>query len=389
MSRLTVLYVNHTARVSGGELSLLDLLRHVPERIRPVVACPPGELARRVTALGVRVVAIPETDLSLRLGLRSTTRGVVQMVRMAGAVRRAAARVGAGLIHANSLRAGLVAVAGGVRGGPPLLVHARDRLPDGRLTGLILRLIARRAQAIVGNSAFTVEPFLRAGGRATTTIVHSPVDLRRFRPVSMGLEDARRALGVEADTSLLAVVGQLTPWKAQDDAIRATAILAERIPEIVLLVVGSAKFTSADTRYDNVAYEARLHELVASLRVTENVRFLGERQDVEAILVAADLVLVPSWSEPFGRVVIEAMAMGTPVMATDRGGPTEIITPGIDGFLLRPRDPQRWADGAEELLRSPDLRARVGGSARKRAQAFSVERHADALLAVYEATAVS
>src|SRR5665811_2295147 len=127
----------------------------------------------------------------------------------------------------------------------------------------------------------------------------------------------RREAAVPAEATVLSVVAQLTPWKGQDDAVRALAGLVAAGQHAVLLLAGSAKFAGEGTQFDNVGFERRLHELAVELGVADRVRFLGERDDVPAILAASDLLLVPSWREAFGRIVVEGMAMGVAVVATE------------------------------------------------------------------------
>ncbi len=128
-----------------------------------------------------------------------------------------------------------------------------------------------------------------------------------------------------------------------------------------------------------------LHRLVAELGLERHVDFLGEREDVPAVLRALDLLLLPSWEEPFGRAVIEAMAMGTPVAATAVGGPAEIVRHGQDGLLLPPRDPESWAATLRPLAADPRLREKMGRCGRERAVAdFGVDVHVKRVAAVYE-----
>lgn len=99
---------------------------------------------------------------------------------------------------------------------------------------------------------------------------------------------------------------------------------------------------------------------------------------------ALDVLLLPSWEEPFGRAVIEAMAMEVPVIATNVGGPPEIIRDGREGFLLAPREPRAWADAIRSLTEIP-RRLQMGRAGRRRVeQAFTVERHVAAMLDLYE-----
>ena len=110
-----------------------------------------------------------------------------------------------------------------------------------------------------------------------------------------------------------------------------------------------------------------MEALVSELGLDDVVVFTGEREDVPEVLRAIDVLLVPSWEEPFGRTVIEAMAMEVPVLATSEGGPAESIREGVEGHLLPPRDPAAWVEPAARLLADPQLRAEMGRAGRVRA----------------------
>jgi phosphatidylinositol alpha-1,6-mannosyltransferase len=210
------------------------------------------------------------------------------------------------------------------------------------------------------------------------------VDLRRFNPAAVSRRDARAALGLPHDKLALGVVGQITPWKGHDDALRLVAALRREFPHVLLVIVGEPLFVGPHIRYDNRAFARRLQEMVKELSLEESVRFAGPRRDIPAVMRALDVLLAPSWLEPFGRVVVEAMAVGTPVIASDAGGPREIITDGVDGFLCPPRRPDLWVAPAGRLLRDAALRGRIGSAARKRASDFRLERHVVGVLEVHE-----
>jgi glycosyltransferase involved in cell wall biosynthesis len=380
---MRALYVNHTGRVSGGELSLLGLLAALPAGVEAAVACPEGELARRLRGLGVETLPIRGTDGSLRLHPVRTPRAVAEMGLAALQARRAAERFDADLVHANSIRAGLISVAATRAGGRPALVHVRDCLPPGRASALTLGAIGR-AEALIANSAHTRA---RLGpARRSAHVVHNGIDLSRFERVRLTPARARARLGLDGDGPVLAVVAQITPWKGQDDAIRIAAALCDRHPGLRLLLVGSTVFDNAATRHDNSAYLEGLRCLAAELGVADRVSFLGGRDDVPEVLAAVDLLLAPSWEEPFGRVIVEAMAAGVPVAATSAGGPAEIVVDGRTGLLLAPRQPGLWAAAIEELLGEPSRLAEMGRRGRVEARRrFGVERHAAGVLEVYRA----
>jgi glycosyltransferase involved in cell wall biosynthesis len=132
-----------------------------------------------------------------------------------------------------------------------------------------------------------------------------------------------------------------------------------------------------------MTYNTDLAELVNSLGLSDAVDFLGEREDIPEVLSALDLLLVPSWQEPFGRPVIEGMAMGRAVMATDVGGPAEVIDDGVDGRLLAPRSPDAWAAAAAELLADRDALAAMERAARASAARFDRGAYVERMLALY------
>lgn len=382
---MRILYANHTSRVSGAERSLLELLAGLPFDADPVVACPAGELADKVRWLAVPCVEVPEAVVSFRLHAWHTPRGITQIGAAAARLRKLAHDFAVDLVHANSIRSGLVAGLAASMGGPPVIVHVRDCMPPGHTADLVRRFLRSRVALVFANSQYTAENFSgRTTAPAPVQVVYNAVDLGRFDPDRIDRDAARQTLGLDPAASVLGVVSQITPWKAQDDALRIVSLLRRRGVDATLLVVGDAKFTVGSIRYDNEAFERSLRSLAQELDLDGHVRFLGERGDVPEILRSLDLVLVPSWEEPFGRILIEAMAMETPVVATAIGGPPEVIEDGEHGVLLQPRQPERWADEAAGLLRDPARRRRMGQKGRAAVAArFSREAHVEVVLDAY------
>lgn len=383
---MRVLYVNHTAQVSGAEEALCDLLAALPGDVEPFAAAPEGPLAERLRGLGIEVLPLAATDGSLKLHPVYTPRALGQLARAGAGIRRLTRRLRADAVHANSIRAGLSATLARAAGAPAPLVHVHDCLPPGRVSELTRRTIGRGAALVLANSEYTASRFATTGARAELRVVNYGVDVARFDPARVDRAGARGRLGLREDQVVLAVVGQLTPWKGQDHAIRLVARLAASQPRIHLALAGSAKFTSRATRFDNPSYVRDLHALADALGVRERVSFLGERDDVPDLLGAVDVALVPSWEEPFGRAVTEALAMAVPVVATDVGGPREIVVDGENGVLLPPADLDRWAEAVARLVADPGLRAKMGAHGRAHvAEAFSMRRYVGGVLAAYRA----
>lgn len=381
---MNVLYVNHTGVVSGGERSLLGLLGALPADVHALVASPRGGLSEELERLRVPTTAIVGTAGSLRLHPLHTPQALAELSVAALQVSRAARRHRAELVHANSIRAGIV-LAGARVSKAAKVVHVRDCLPPGPVSRATMRLIGASATTVIANSRYTADSVRALAPRARIEVVHNAVDLKRWDPARIDREPARDALGEAGRRGLLlGVVAQLSPWKGQDTAIEALRLLSAEGIDAHLLLIGSAKFVARATRFDNEAYVARLRTLIADAGLEDRVSWLGERQDVPELVRALDILLLPSWEEPFGRALIEAMALGVPVVSTNVGGPPEIVEDGREGFLLAPRDPAAWAASIRRIADSPTLASEMGDAGRlKVKQSFTVENQTAAMLAVY------
>jgi L-malate glycosyltransferase len=381
---LRVLYVNHTAIVSGSERSLLSLLAALPPDVDALLAAPAGPLAQAVEELGIPATPITGTAGSLRLHPLHTPRALADMSLAAGQVRVAARRHRAEVVHANSIRAGielgLACPAHAAR-----VVYVRDCLPPSRTTTVTMRLIARTAETVVANSAFTAESVRGAAPQARLEVVRPAIDTARFDPAPIDRDAVRERLGrAGARAVLLGVVAQLSPWKGQDTAIEALALLRKEGLDVHLLLIGSAKFVNRATRLDNKAYVARLHRLVTDAGLEDRVSWLGEQSDVRELVRALDILLLPSEEEPFARALLEAMSLEVPVLATNLGGPPELVREGCDGYLVPPRDPPAWARAVWRIIERPDRGRELGRAGRRRVlDDFNIEDHVEVMLAAY------
>jgi glycosyltransferase involved in cell wall biosynthesis len=381
---MRVLYVNHTAEVSGAERSLLSLLAALPDTVEARVGAPRGQLAGALAELGIPVTTITGTTGSLRLHPVHTPRALAEMGIAAVQVHRAARAHRAEVVHANSIRAGII-LALARRSPAATVVHVRDCLPPGAVASATMRLIEATATTIVANSGYTARSVTALAPSARVEVVYNPVDLARFDPERIDRLQARARLGEAGRRGLLlGVVAQLSPWKGQDTAIEALRLLCEQGIDAHLLLIGSAKFVDSATRFDNEGYVARLRELGADAGLEDRVSWLGEREDVPELVRALDILLLPSWEEPFGRALIEAMAMEVPVVATSVGGPAEIVEDGVQGLLAPPRDPSAWVQAIGRIAADRELGERMGRAGRRRVEdMFTVDRHVTRMLEVY------
>ena len=188
-------------------------------------------------------------------------------------------------------------------------------------------------------------------------IVPPGVDHRLFSPGDKGEARAALGLGLDDDSPLLLFVGRIQPLKGADVAVRTLAELAHEGASLVVVGGPSGPDGASELR--------RLHGLVDELGLHDRVRFVDPRphEELTSYYRAADVCLVPSRSESFGLVALEAAACGTPVVAAAVGGLATLVVPGITGFLVDGRDPASYAACVAKLLDDPELAALVGAQA--------------------------
>lgn len=181
----------------------------------------------------------------------------------------------------------------------------------------------------------------------------------------------RSALGLPSDGALIGIVGRLQHWKGMHVLIDALPAVRARHPHARVVIVGGPHEPEPD-------YPAQLRGQVARLGLDDAVLFAGYQPDVPRWMQAMDIVVHASDREPFGIVVVEAMALGKPVVAGAAGGPTEVITPGVDGLLAPFGDAPALASALLRYLDDPAFAARCGAAAAHRARDFSATRYAAA-----------
>ncbi len=318
-----------------------------------------------------------------------------QLCAFAAGLMRAAAHAPEGhydVIHSHYWLSGQVGFLAAERWSVPLVhtMHTMARVknthladddrpePPGREIGEAQ--VVEAADALVANTATEARELIElyAADPARVFVVPPGVDVDIFTPGPR--EAARAALGLDPQTPLLVFVGRIQPLKGPDVLIRAAARLRRESPEVGqrmrVAVLGGASGTGLD-------HPEGPRELAISLGIGDQVDFLPpvDRPTLAQWYRAADLVVVPSRSESFGLVAIEALACGTPVVAADVGGLPVAV--GAGGVLVQGHDPGVWAAVLAELLTDPARRERLGRAGKTHAQNFGWEATVDKLLDVY------
>ena len=365
--QLTVLYLDHCAQLSGGEIALARLVAALPATgVRCEVVLGEHGLLEEVlagSACTVQVVPLSGRSRHLR---RAAVKPGVALLKSLWDTAAYVARLASDLRHrppdlvvTNSLKAALYGGMAGRLARIPVVWHLRDRIaPD---------YLPRSAVALVRLAARVLPQGVIANSHATLATLRLPEDGRR-RPVTAVIGDplatpvSSPALG--EGPLVVGMVGRLAPWKGQDIFLRAFARAFPVGPERAL-VVGGALFGED-------AYAASLPPLASSLGLEGRVEFTGQVVDVSSLYSRMDILVHASTvAEPFGQVIVEGMAEGVPVVAAAAGGPTEIVTDGVDGILYPTADVGALGDVLRQLGGDGERRRSLSRAGRETARRFA------------------
>ena len=280
------------------------------------------------------------------------------------------------LIHAHSSKSGAVArLAKPLNSSVPVLYTPHGYAFAGYFEANLERRIYRSLERAMAPGARFVVAVCEAEGRLAASV--GPAD--RVRVVHNGIAGTSRESGPDpamqtlaAQGPLICALAQLRPGKGIETLIDALPPLLAKHPRVNVAIVGDGVLRPA------------LTDRARSLGVSRAVHFLGERPDPFAVFSAADIFVMTSWAESFPYVILEAMAAGLPIVASDVGGIAEAIEDGHTGMLVRARDPQSTAGALIALLDDPALGRRLGGRARETVtRRFTVARMIDGVSTVY------
>jgi glycosyltransferase involved in cell wall biosynthesis len=373
--RLRVVFVDHVARLSGGEIALMRLLTHFHNVNPHVILGEDGPLAERLQRLGVSVevlaIAASARDVrrdTVHAGGASPvalTQTLLYTARLAWRLRA----LRPDIVHTNSMKSGVYGSVAAKAAGIPVVWHVRDRIAEDYIprpaVRMVRTLIRYLADGVIANSAATLETLPPA--------VRGP--LSWVIPASVEVSAYPRAAGPRPTT--FGMLGRVAPWKGQDLFLRAFATAFPEGEERAV-VVGAAMFGEE-------GYERELSALAASLGIAERVDFRGFREDVWPELAELDVLVHASViPEPFGTVVLEGMAAGLAVIAPDEGGPATVIADGQTGRLFASRDMAALASAMRALRDDPQERERLGSAAQSAVADYHPDAIAGQLERVYE-----
>jgi len=272
-------------------------------------------------------------------------------------------RVRPEVVHTHTSKAGVVGRFAAWLARVPVVIHT----PHGHIfygyygtvTSAIIRLLERllakitdRIVTLTDRGAQEHVQYKIAGAEKFATI-HSGIDLIHFRSVQVNPAVKRKELGLPPEGPIIGTLGRLVPIKGQEWLLKAAPRVLAEFPQACFVIIGDGPMLG------------ELRQLTSQLGIGLRVVFLGAREDVPECLAALDLFVLPSLNEGMGRALLEAMAVGCPVVATCVGGIPDIVADGATGLLVPPRDDRALAEAILTLLRDRSRRAAYGEAARR------------------------
>jgi len=332
-----ILYLNHVSEMGGGSFSLFQLITHLDRgQYKPILLTQmPGSLSKMAAAEGI------ETYFLQMPGWRKVRYAFRKQLVTLPSLKRLVKKLKIDLIHCNAYRLNSYGVLISKCIHVPCITHVRwfNRKDHIRKFNL------SKTDLLITVSDYIASFF--SGSRAKVRTIYNGIEISKFLKNKDSRKKIRNEFKIAENAILIGMVAALTPTKGHKDFIKAAALVKKILPNAEFLAVGGPILEKQLSINDLKQYARQVG--------ADNVLFAGNREDVADIYSALDYFVLPSHIEPFGRVIIEAMASKVPVIATKCGGPEEIITDRKNGLLIPVKSPDAIAEKIVELAENPGL----------------------------------
>lgn len=279
------------------------------------------------------------------------------------------------LIYANTTKAAVYGVIAKIFSGKKLIWHIRDNIESNLLYKTLIYL---------SDTLITVSSFIEGqvkDRKKNTQVITGGIDCQVWDPDLIEEKTLRESLGIREDELILAQIGQITKWKNHHHFIKVAKHLSQQFTNIHFVIIGD------DLSNREEAYHTELKELCNKLANVCSIHLLGYTENIRTIISQIDILIHPAINEPFGRVILESMAMKKPVIAYNCGGVKEIIRHDITGYLIEPNDYKTMTSMASHLIADTSLREKFGVNGRNRAVSkFKMEHYVQSIEATIDST---
>ncbi|HUT31187.1 MAG TPA: glycosyltransferase family 4 protein [Sedimentisphaerales bacterium] len=366
-----ILLVNLEGRTAGAEKSLLLLVKHLKSDFVLTAACPTdSSLSDALREMGIDCYVLPAPPRRYR-----SLWSLAYWLRTAWRIGRIALNAKADIIHANSFKAAAASCPAALLTGRKLIMHARDL----SRRGFLFRFCTRHCAKIIAVSRAVKDNLAEQGTQADKVeVVYNGVDDSSAETVASDNTTPGSQHG-DNDEFIFAQVGQLAPWKNHTLFLKAAACVAEALPDARFLLIGDDLFGRDST------YRTSLLAQIKDSGIPERVTLTGWQQNMQRVWPRIGCLVHTAEAEPFGRVIIEAMAHKVPVIAADAGGPREIINGAKTGILVAAGDIEALTEAMLHMARHRESAQELAEAGyRHVASNFTADKTAAQIGEIYE-----
>lgn len=356
MNKKVLAISNQSNLLGGGEYSFIDLLTRLPNSWQAIVTVPgAGEVRSKLNGTGVSTRTIPLSQIRPWYAKN--------MMYTLTAYRKLCGEFKPDLIYANGSRAAFYAGIIGSLLKIPVVWHCRVSESD----SLFDQVLCKMCQKIITNSHATANRF-KSKYQKKIRVIYNGIDIDWLNRNSQPKPQL-----IEAEWKIVVTVARVSKLKRHDVVLSAFETVAKTDPKVHLICVGEKD------SHDPEWWDTMLQKTAQS-RFSGRIHWVGKVEDVRPWYHSAWLSVLVSENEAFGRVIVESMACGTPVVATQSGGIPEIVRSGIDGYLVETGSVEDTAQAMIRLIRDNNLRSKFAKSGRNRAGLFSLDSHMEKMM---------
>ncbi|MBE0602249.1 MAG: glycosyltransferase family 4 protein [Deltaproteobacteria bacterium] len=379
MNPVRVLFVSHDQSMYGAQQSLLTLISSIDRSMcLPHLLIPKkGPLGVKASDAGIPVFVERLVHWVPGAWVKGSRRGYLKhnfqffgsLMRRSRAVQSLIAEKSIDLVYTNTVTCveGAIAAKWARK---PHIWHIRESIPgNSELVSLLpfdvhCSAISALSKSVVFCSRALADNYPRLAGKAI--VVHNGFPFPPPRDRRSKRAELAAKLGIDPGAKLVAIVGALHPRKDLHTFLDAAARVDGQASNVVFLVAGTGSEQYTDS----------IRRRIAELGLDSKVKLLGWRDDIDDMLAAIDVLVISSEQESFGRTMVEALAMETPVVSTRCGGPEEVLIDGETGFLVPVKDPPALSDAIVRILKDEELARRIGVKGREyMSEHFTVDRY--------------
>lgn len=368
MKKIKVLFISHSPEMGGAEKALIDILVNLDkDSFEGYLTVPKsGEMEKIVKRLGVRTFVIDYRywlmlKLSLLRYLLYIPLNIIGAVRIAVLVKK----LGIDIVFTNTCTVISGALAAKMCGKAhiwsihEMIGKGSDTFKGPFPAKAALSIINSLSKSIIVDSRFIGSVFPEEyQGKICAVYYGFNVDL--YVSKKMEREELRKQYGIKEDEKVISLIGTICELKGQMNAVLAMPAIAQNFSESRLLLAGAVF-----GQHKKYAEEVKV--VIAKSNMSKQVLLTGFKKEISEIYKISDCVILPSSVEAFGRVIVEAMLAGVPVIASRVGGIPEIITNGVDGVLIDSRTPESIAEAVTSLFKTPEIMIQYAENARRSA----------------------